>query len=114
MRRCSRLQPVGTGILGTSMSDIEDSSALASDRDAEVHLSIADALGRIGPEARYAGPQLQRPLGDSQPEVRGQAVVAPGAIALSAQGAVPVLTDVLVDPDHDVRAGRILRSAIHA
>src|SRR5205085_9934509 len=64
----------------------------------------AFALGRLGPKAAPAVPQLvERATRDDQADVRRTAVESVGRLAADARGAVPGLAQALKDRDADVR-----------
>jgi hypothetical protein len=68
----------------------------------------AEALGRLGPEARAAVPALAAAASDPLPEVRWRAIWALGRIGPAAGAAVPVLRAALSDPEVCWRAAEAL------
>ena len=79
-------------------------SVLATEREADVHAAIADALGLLGPNALAAAPALVRLLGDEHEIVRIRAAAALGGIGATSPLVVPALIRALRDGSHDVRA----------
>lgn len=79
-------------------------AVLSTEREADVHATIADALGLLGPNALPAAPALVRLLGDEHEIVRARAATALGGIGTASPLVVPALIKALGDPDHDVRA----------
>lgn len=79
-------------------------AVLSTEREADVHATIADALGLLGPNALPAAPALVRLLGDEHEIVRARAATALGGIGTASPLVVPALIRALGDPDHDVRA----------
>jgi HEAT repeat protein len=69
-------------------------------QDADVRISAALALARIGPAAQAAVPALTETLQDHDADVRRKAAFALGFIG---PGAVPALKMALWNPDVDVR-----------
>ena len=68
----------------------------------------AEALGRIGPEARAAVPELIETAFDTRADVRWRAVWALGRMGPAAAAAVPLLRRTLQDPDLRWRAAEAL------
>lgn len=79
-------------------------AVLATEREAHVHATIADALGLLGPDAVDAVPALIGLLDDEHEIVRTRAVSALGRIGATSPRVVPALARALRDPDHDTRA----------
>ena len=77
---------------------------LSNEREADVHATIADALGTLGPYALEAAPALVRLLDDEHAPVRQSAVSAMGTVGTQSPLVVPALIHALDDEDHDVRA----------
>ena len=78
---------------------------LATERPAEVHATIAEALGLLGPSALEAAPTLVRLLdSDAHDIVRTRVASALGAVGTASPLVVPALIRSLDDPAHDVRA----------
>ncbi len=74
-------------------------------KDAGVRAQAAEAIGRMGPEAKTALPQLAERLKDENPLVRVQAALALWRIDRAAiQDVLPVLLAARRDPDDKVRA----------
>jgi HEAT repeat protein/lysophospholipase L1-like esterase len=69
----------------------------------------AEALGRLGPEARVAVPELIAATSDPRPDVRWRAIWALGQIGPTAVAAVPTLRADLTDPEVRWRAAEALR-----
>ena len=65
--------------------------------------AAADALGKIGPEAKAAAPELAALLQDSDSNVSEAALTALAQIGTEAKLAVPVLTKLLKNEDRRVR-----------
>lgn len=72
-------------------------------RDAVVRISVADALGRIGPEAKEAAPALIAALKDQDAFIRNSAAEALGEIGPGTKEAAPALIGALKDRDAGVR-----------
>ena len=74
---------------------------LQSDRDAELRVAAAEALGRIGPKcATTAVPALAKAAKDDKwPKVRSTSLTALGEMGPAAKEAIPVLRAALEDPD---------------
>ncbi len=68
----------------------------------------AEALGRVGPEARAAVPQLIEAAFDTRVDVRWRAVWALGRMGPAAAAAVPLLRRALQDPELRWRAAEAL------
>ena len=77
---------------------------LSDEREADVHATIADALGTLGPHALEAAPALVRLLDDEHAPVRQSATSALGGLGTRSPLVVPALVQALDDEDHDVRA----------
>lgn len=78
--------------------------ALSSETDADIHATIAEALGALGSDATSATPQLVRLLEDDHLAVRQRAASALGTVGRGSAIAAAALARALRDPDHDVRA----------
>lgn len=78
-------------------------SALATESNHNVHVTIAQALGSLGPAAAGSVPGLSRLLLDEHPDVRRAAAEALGNLGPIAASAVPALAMVTRDHDHEVR-----------
>lgn len=76
---------------------------LSDERESDVHATIADALGTLGPYALEAAPALVRLLDDEHPVVRQSAASALGGLGTRSPLVVPALIHALDDEDHDVR-----------
>ena len=74
---------------------------LRSDRDNEVRVSAADALGNIGPKcAKEAVPALMKAAKEDRwPKVRATSLSALGEMREAAKVAIPLLRESLKDPD---------------
>jgi HEAT repeat protein len=68
-----------------------------------VRRNAAAALGRIGPAAKDAVPELVKLLNDPDTGVRWAAVIALGSVEPGAKDAAPELVRLLKDPDGYVR-----------
>ncbi|MES2178483.1 MAG: HEAT repeat domain-containing protein [Gemmatimonadota bacterium] len=79
-------------------------AVLASERDADVHATVAEALGSLGPNALEATPALVRLLEDNHIVLRERAASTLGEIGTRSPLVVPALVSALMDPHHDVRA----------
>ena len=78
---------------------------LGTERSADVHATIAEALGLLGPSALEAVPTLVRLLeGDAHEIVRTRVATALGGVGTASPLVVPALIRSLDDPAHDVRA----------
>ena len=80
---------------------------LGSEAEADVHATIADALGTLGPNALAAAPALVRLLDDEHEAVRQSAASALGSLGARSPLVVPALIHALDDPAHDVRTAAI-------
>ena len=79
-------------------------AVLSTEQEADIHATIADALGVLGSNALETAPALVRLLGDEHELVRVRAATALGNIGTTSPLVVPALTRALADDDHDVRA----------
>ena len=77
--------------------------AALKDRNAQVRLCAAGALGEIGPESKEAIPALSQALKDKDPKVRDQAAKALTKFGAEGKDAVPALAAALSDPNAAVR-----------
>lgn len=77
---------------------------LASEREPDVHATVAEALGSLGEEGARAVPELIRLLGDEHEIVRARAASALGSVGGGNSAVVEALAKALGDSDHDVRA----------
>jgi HEAT repeat protein/lysophospholipase L1-like esterase len=68
----------------------------------------AETLGRLGPDARAAVPELIAAVPDARSDVRWRAIWALGRIGSASAPAVPALRAVLPDPDVGWRAAEAL------
>lgn len=82
-------------------------SALASESNHTVHVTIAQALGSLGPAAAGSVPELIRLLRDEHADVRQAAAQALGNLGPVAAAAVPSLATATTDHDHDVRVAAV-------
>ena len=80
---------------------------LGSEAEADVHATIADALGTLGPNALAAAPALVRLLDDEHEAVRQSAASALGSLGARSPLVVPALVHALDDPAHDVRSAAV-------
>lgn len=76
---------------------------LKNDSHAEVRMSVASALGGLGPAAKEALPVLIEASRASESRVRASAAVALGKIGPDAKETVPALTQLLEDVEPGVR-----------
>jgi HEAT repeat protein len=83
--------------LGPGAADLVDGlvKALRGDGPALVRARAAQALGRLGPEARAAAPALGEALDDADSSVRHSAAFALGRLGRGAEAAVPALVATL-------------------
>lgn len=79
-------------------------NALATEGEADVHATLAEALSALGPDAVNAVPALSRLVRDEHLVVRLRAVSALGRIGARSTSAIPALVEALADNEHDVRA----------
>ena len=70
--------------------------------EASVRALVAEALGRLGPEAKAAVPELVKRIADADEGTRVAAIEALGEIG-GADDSVPAIEQALKDPDHFVR-----------
>ena len=80
---------------------------LGSEAEADVHATIADALGTLGPNALAAAPALVRLLDDEHEAVRQSAASALSSLGARSPLVIPALIHALDDPAHDVRTAAI-------
>jgi HEAT repeat protein len=71
--------------------------------DPKTRIHAVRVLGRMGPEAKDAVPQLVAALEDSEPELGGEINFALGAIGPDASAAVPALTAMVNDENDSLR-----------
>jgi HEAT repeat protein/AAA+ ATPase superfamily predicted ATPase len=84
--------------------EIADYTQKLRDKNDQERWNAAMTLGRIGPEAESAIPQLIETLKDENPLVRISAAAALGKIGAEAEIAIPQLINALKDEDEDVRS----------
>jgi hypothetical protein len=77
------------------------------DSDVDVRATAAQALGKIGPAAKKAVPDLLTALRDEDEDVRAAAAAALGKIGPVTKEVVPALTEALKDPAYIVRANAV-------
>ena len=77
---------------------------LATEQEADVHATVAEALGSLGEEGARAVPELMRLLNDKHDIVRERAASALGSVGGQSPEVVAALTRALDDSDHDVRS----------
>ena len=92
---------------------VEKLSALVVDSDARVRRDALFGLGRLGPDAAAALPQVRERLRDADPHVRGYALTALVRICDDPVEVSSAAVRQLSDPNDGVRdaAGRYLRNA---
>src|SRR5262245_11881699 len=73
------------------------------DRDARVRRQAAEALGKAGPQAKSAVPDLSAALTDKEDIVRAAVATALWGISADAREAVPALVAALTDRSAAVR-----------
>ena len=76
--------------------------------------NAALSLGRFGPKAEAAVPELVTALKDKVVDVRGAAAVALGRIGPGAKDAALPLAELLKDNDSDIRGAAALRLPVSA
>jgi HEAT repeat protein len=76
---------------------------LKKESDSEIRWNAARTLGKIGPPAKEAAPQLIAALNDPDALVREHAAESLGDIGPQAQDTIPALVKALHDPDVRVR-----------
>jgi HEAT repeat protein/lysophospholipase L1-like esterase len=96
------------GKLGPGTGEVAPLASLVRDEASPGRGLAAQALGRVGAEARAAVPELIQAAADARPDVRWRAVWALGRIGPAAAQAVPALRAGLVDPDLRWRAAEAL------
>lgn len=82
-------------------------SALASESNHNVHVTIAQALGSLGPAAGGSAAELTHLLRDEHADVRQAAAQALGNLGPVAAAAVPALATATTDHDHEVRIAAV-------
>jgi HEAT repeat protein len=87
----------------TRASQVVDLVRQLQSQNADDRRSAAQALEKIGPEAKEAVPDLITALKDQNPEVRRAAAYVLGKIGPEAKEAVPDLSAALKDHDPEVR-----------
>jgi len=112
MKRCTiALTVIGllwlaTPVLLPAAANSQDIDALIAklkSNDPGKRAEAADALAKMGPEAKAAVPALLEALKDANPLVRSAAAFALGDIHADATSVVPALIRALEDPDEFVR-----------
>jgi type II secretion system protein G len=78
---------------------------LTKDKNEGVRASAAEAIGKIGPEAKTAIFALTELLNDTDAAVRQEAAVVLGRIGPAAKATIPALTELLKDEDLGIRWG---------
>ena len=86
-RKLNRL-PRGARTQQVSSSQALTNFAALRDKDSNVRMAAAHALGTIGPDAKSAIPALEEALGNAEVGVRRQAAIALGRIG-AAQAVLP-------------------------
>ena len=89
--------------IGGAGMTIEDLIENLGHEDFNVRQAAAEALGKIGPDARPAIPALVMALADKDYHVRKAAAEALGKIGPDARQAIPTLVMALADKDYHVR-----------
>jgi HEAT repeat protein len=79
-------------------------AVLASELEADVHSTVAEALGTLGPNALEAVPALVRLLKDEHVIVRERAASALGGVCARSPLVLPALVHSLSDSHYNVRA----------
>jgi len=87
----------------TTASSVPTLIKALGDNESEVRMNAAEALGRIGPEAKEAVPALIRALDDSDEEVRIAAAHAIAKVLIEASELVPILIGTLDNSNARVR-----------
>lgn len=82
-------------ILGISRPHVAAIASILEDRDPDVRVAAATALGDLGISARVASPQLQNSLHDSSAQVRINSADALGKIGDSSPAVIAALIHVL-------------------
>lgn len=77
--------------------------AALNDASADIRTAAADALGRVGPEAKAALPALTATLKDPEKAVRQHAAFALGVVDPEDAAVLPALVELLKDSDLEVR-----------
>ena len=92
---------------------VEKLISLATDTDARMRRDALFGLGRLGPDAAAALPQVRERLRDADPQVRSYALTALDRICEDRLEVSSAAVTQLADPDQGVRdgAGRYLRGA---
>jgi len=102
-----------------TQSELEKHLESLKDSNKNVRWSAADALGKIGPDAKAAVAGLIKALEDNDNNVRIKVIEALGEIGPGASEAVPGLIVTLKDPDKVIcwtaieALGKIGRVAVH-
>jgi CubicO group peptidase (beta-lactamase class C family) len=113
VQRLADVDPYQRGAAAVALAQIGDAAlpalirALDSDQ-AATRESAAIALGRMGPAAGPALPQLTRLLSDASAAVRQVAAVTLGGLGAAARPAAASLTQILSDRDPAVRRAAAL------
>jgi HEAT repeat protein/lysophospholipase L1-like esterase len=96
------------GKIGPGTGAVDALAKLVRDAAGPGRGLAAEALGRVGPEARSAVPDLIAATSDPRPDVRWRAIWALGRIGPAAAQAVPALRAALADADLRWRAAEAL------
>jgi HEAT repeat protein len=95
-------------VIGPTTADLPALIKLLKDQLDLTRISSAKAVGRLGPDAKDAAPQLRKLLDDNNAEVRAAGADALGMLGSAALPAVPRLKELLADPSVKESAQRAL------
>jgi hypothetical protein len=98
-RELSLQQTAADSLARIGVASVPTLQRALSDRDAGVRARAAQALARIGPEAKDAVPALTSALTDTDANVRRQAARALGQVGAAAESAIPQLAHILAQPE---------------
>ena len=100
----SRLEQGGASATTVLTGILRDYSAPS---DAELRCAAIEILGKLGPDAATAGPDLVNSLNDRDPHVQAVSIAAIPKVEISSKVAVPLLVDLL-RTENSVVAARAL------